>query len=110
MSNLKNNIQLRLTVAVCGLLFILSLFLPACDTTEEPPDYTYVIDNVFWSDSLDGNQDGYIQSKRLNINVHLAENVSRIIEAQVFYKRKESSDFSFYGSHPYESDQPSMES
>ncbi len=68
----------------------------SCNTVEKQPDYTYTIESVWWSDSLDTNLDGYAQFRRLNFNVHLAEEVTRTVQARVYYKLKDASDFSFY--------------
>ena len=76
-----------------GLILIAAV---SCNTVEQTPDYNYSIDSVWWSDSIDANVNGYVSFKRLNFNVHLAENVSRFIEGRVYYKLEEASDFSFY--------------
>ncbi len=67
-----------------------------CKTVEEEPDYTYSIDSVWWSDSIDANHDGFTSYRRLNLNVHLKEDVSRPIRARVFYQPVEASEFTFY--------------
>jgi hypothetical protein len=68
----------------------------SCDTVEEEPNYTYSIDSVWWSDTIDGNSDGFPQFERLNFNVKLKENTSQNISGRVYYKLKEASNFSFY--------------
>jgi hypothetical protein len=80
------------------LLFVFAvLLIYSCDTTETPPpDYTYSISSVWWSDSLDANNDGYFSFKRLNFNVHLAEDVARTVYARIYYKRFDASSFTFY--------------
>ncbi|OGU60372.1 MAG: hypothetical protein A2V66_11500 [Ignavibacteria bacterium RBG_13_36_8] len=72
------------------------LIYSSCETVKEEPDYTYAVDSVWWSDALDGNQDGYTHYKRLNFNLRLEEQVTSIIRAQVYYKRHEASNYSFY--------------
>ena len=68
----------------------------SCDTVEEEPDYTYTIENVWWSDSIDGNSDGYPYFKRLNFNVHIAEDVSQRISPRIYYKVHDATTYSFY--------------
>lgn len=77
------------------IIFIL-IIISACSTTDEERDYTYSISKAWWSDSLDSNTDGYVQQKTLNFSVLLIENVSRNINARVYYKRADGSSFSFY--------------
>jgi len=60
-------------------------------------NYNYSFKKVWWSDVIDGNQDGYAQFKRLNFNINIAEQVTRKIQARVYYKLKSSSSFTFYG-------------
>ena len=67
----------------------------SCDSTKDE-DYTYTVDSVWWSDGLDGNQDGYYHFKRLNFNLRLAESVTRIVKARVYYKIQQASGYSFY--------------
>lgn len=81
---------------IIAALIIMTLVFFACDTVEEEKDYTYSIAGIWWSDSLDGNQDGYVSFKRLNVNVHLEEDVSRDIDVQVYYKLKQASNFTYY--------------
>lgn len=76
-------------------LILITLFF-SCNTVEDEPNYTYSIDSVWWSDSIDGNADGYVKFERLNFNVHLKENTSQKVTGRVYYKLKEASDFSFY--------------
>lgn len=80
---------------ILSVIFFFVIFL-SCEMTEEPVDYTYSISNLWWSDSIDGNQDGYLQYKKLNLTVTLQEKVTRSIQAQIYYKLVEASDFSFY--------------
>ena len=67
-----------------------------CKTVEEEPDYTYSIDSVWWSDSIDANHDGFTSYRKLNFDVHLKEDVSRAIRGRVFYQPVEASEFTFY--------------
>jgi hypothetical protein len=80
------------------LILFTSIIIAACFSCskDEEEDYTYSIEKVWWSDSIDTNFDGYAQSKRLNFNVHVQEEVSRRINARVFYKLHEASSFTFY--------------
>ncbi len=78
------------------LLIMTFALLYSCNTVEEKPNYTYSIVKVWWSDSLDSNLDGYAQFKRLNFDVHLTQNVTRIINARIYYKLNTASNFSFY--------------
>ncbi|MFA5804842.1 MAG: choice-of-anchor H family protein [Melioribacteraceae bacterium] len=81
---------------------ILILFLVAaisCDTVEVI-DYTYSIDKVWWTDKIDGNQDGYAQFKRLNFIVILKEGVTRKIQARIYYKPADASTPTLYGTTP----------
>lgn len=71
-------------------------FTISCNTTEAPINYTYSFKNVWWSDSIDSNQDGFAQFRRLNFNVHLAEKTTRKVQARVYYKLKDASDYTFY--------------
>ncbi len=80
------------TVLTLSLLFLSQ----RCKTVEEEPDYTYSIDSVWWSDSIDANHDGFTSYRKLNVNVHLKEDVSRPIVARIFYQPIDASDFSFY--------------
>ncbi|MCX6149643.1 MAG: choice-of-anchor H family protein [Ignavibacteriales bacterium] len=81
------------------LIFLLPAFLIAisfaCNTVEEI-NYTYSITRVWWSDSIDTNLDRYVQSKRLNFNLHLKEGVVRTVNARIYYKPREASSFTFY--------------
>ena len=78
---------------ITGLILIAVV---SCNTVEQEPNYTYSIDSVWWSDSIDANANGYVSFKRLNFDVHLAENVSKFIEGRVYYKLEGASNFSFY--------------
>lgn len=81
------------------LLAVLFFAAASCDT-EEDIDYNYYVDNIFWSDVLDGNQDGYVQFKRLNFSVFLIEEVTRNIQARIYYKPQDASTFSLYAITP----------
>ncbi len=80
-------------------IIILILATLSC-STEEDIDYTYSIDNVYWSDKIDGNLDGYAQFKRLNFSVYLQEEVTRNVQARIYYKPQDASTFSLYGISP----------
>ena len=84
----------KLIILMPIMVFVAILF--SCDTVEEEVNYTYSIDSVWWSDVIDGNSDGFSQFERLNFNVHIKENTSQKISGRVYYKLKESSDYSFY--------------
>ncbi len=84
----------KLLIPFCTAIIIIAAV--SCDTVEQAPDYTYAIDSVWWSDSIDANTDGYVSFKRLNFNVHLAENATTLIEGRIYYKFNQASDFSFY--------------
>ncbi len=71
------------------------LFFISCNKNEEE-DYTYSISKVWWTDSIDANLDKYATSKRLNLNVRIQENVSRRINARIFFKPHDASSFTFY--------------
>ncbi len=77
-------------------IFAIVTIIFSCNTVEQPPNYTYSIDSVWWSDAVDGNADGYAKFERLNFDVHLKENTSQTIVGRVYYKLKDASDFSFY--------------
>lgn len=81
-----------------SLLIVPLMYFSAvsCDSTENEPDYSYTIENVWWSDSIDGNNDGFVHFKRLNFNVHIAEDVSRRISPRVYYKIHDATSYSFY--------------
>jgi len=81
-----------------AIVFSASLFflITSCDTVEENPDYTYTIENVWWSDSIDGNSDGFPHFKRLNFNIHLVESVSQRIAPRIYYKVHDATSYSFY--------------
>ena len=83
------------------IFFAITLFIitASCNTVENV-DYTYSIDKVWWSDKIDGNQDGYTQFRRLNFIVLLKEGVTRKIQANIYYKQVDASSFTFYGSTP----------
>ena len=79
------------------LTAVLLLLCASCRKTEDAVEtYTYSINKTWWSDSIDTNLDGYATSKRLNIDVHVRENLTRTINARVFYKLHEASSFTFY--------------
>lgn len=80
-------------------LIILTIITLSC-STEEDIDYTYLVDNVYWSDNIDGNQDGYTQFRRLNFSVFLQEQVTRKVQARIYYKLQDASDYSLYGITP----------
>lgn len=82
---------------LCFTIFAMAIvaLCSSCSSTHEE-DYTYSIDRVWWSDSIDTNQDHYVSSKRLNFDVHIQENVTRTINARVFYKLHDASSFTFY--------------
>ncbi len=67
-----------------------------CKTVEPEPDYTYSIDSLWWSDSIDANHDGFTSYRKLNFDVHLKEDVSRTIRGRVYYQPVEASEFTFY--------------
>lgn len=71
------------------------VFFISCNKNEEE-DYTYSISKVWWTDSIDANLDKYATSKRLNLNVRIQENVSRRINARIFFKTHDASSFTFY--------------
>ena len=74
---------------------VIFAFCFSCNKTHEE-DYTYSIDRVWWTDSIDTNQDHYVQSKRLNFDLRIQENVTRTVNARVFYKLHDASSFTFY--------------
>ena len=82
------------------ILIILFIIAASCNPTVNEIDYNYSIKKVWWSDVLDGNQDSYAQFKRLNFNINLSEQVTRKIQARIYYKLKGSSSFTFYGATP----------
>ncbi len=79
------------------ILIPLFLIAVSCNPTVIEEDYNYSFKKVWWSDVIDGNQDGYAQFKRLNFNINLSEQVTRKIQARIYYKLKSSSSFTFYG-------------
>jgi len=79
------------------LIFIIFLVITIrCDTVEVV-DYSYSIDKVWWTDKIDGNLDGYSQFKRLNFIVLLKEEVTRKIQARIYYKLSDASQSTLYG-------------
>jgi hypothetical protein len=78
-------------------LIILVIITGSCETVEDI-DYTYSIDKVWWTDKIDGNQDGYAQFKKLNFIVLLKEEVSRKVRARIYYKPQDASSPTMYGS------------
>ncbi len=83
----------KIYLALFALLLV--TLISSCKKVEEE-NYTYSISKVWWSDSIDTNLDGYVQSKRLNFDVHLRENTIRVINARVYYKLHDASSFTFY--------------
>jgi hypothetical protein len=79
------------------ILIPLFLIAVSCNPTVIEEDYNYSFKKVWWSDVIDGNQDGYARFKRLNFNINLLEQVTRKIQARIYYKLKSSSNFTFYG-------------
>jgi len=81
-----------------NLIFIVTLFIitASCDTVEDI-DYTYTVDKAWWTDKIDGNQDGYTQFRRLNFIVLLKEEVTRKIQARIYYKPEDASAPTLYG-------------
>lgn len=79
------------------ILILLYIIAVSCNPTVTEEIYSYSFKKVWWSDVIDGNQDGYAQFKRLNFNINIAEQVTRKIQARVYYKLKNSSSFTFYG-------------
>lgn len=79
-------------------LFILFLMLvfSSCKSFDEEEDYTYSINKVWWSDTIDTNNDGYVQSVQLNMDVRLKESVVRSVKARVYYKLEDASTYTFY--------------
>ncbi len=75
---------------------VLVLLSQKCKTVEPEPDYTYSIDSLWWSDSIDANHDGFTSYRKLNFDVHLKEDVSRPIRGRVFYQPVEASEYTFY--------------
>ncbi len=82
---------------ICLLFFLLLIIFlsESCKKIEEE-NYTYSINKIWWSDSIDTNLDGYVSSKRLNFDLHLQENVARTVNARVYYKLHDASSFTFY--------------
>lgn len=76
--------------------FIVILLAASCVVENKENDYTYSIEKIWWSHEMDGNDDGYVQYKRLNFNVHLAEDAVRTIGSRIYYKLSGASNYSFY--------------
>jgi hypothetical protein len=94
MTNYTNKIMKTFLAAFAGIILITFV---CCNNDDEEKNYTYSIKRIYWSDSLDSNQDGFSQFKRLHYIVELEENVTRTIVAEVYYRPKNASEFSFYG-------------
>lgn len=77
-------------------LMLLYFIAASCDTVEDI-DYTYTIDKVWWTDKIDGNQDGYTQYRRLNFIVLLQEEVTRKAVARIYYRPEDATTFTLYG-------------
>jgi len=77
------------------IVIVALIFVYSCSATEEE-DYTYSIEEIWWSDSIDTNADGYFQFKRLNFNLQIVENVTRMIDARLYYRLQGASEYTFY--------------
>ncbi len=81
---------------ICLIVFIpLIFFFDSCKKIEEE-NRTYSIDKVWWSDSIDTNQDGYAQYRKLNFDLLLVEKTTATVDARVYYKLDDASSYTFY--------------
>ncbi len=92
--NNKPDKIMKKNFAIAFSLMIIAVL--SCNKDDEESDYTYSIGKIYWSDTLDTNQDGYAQFKRLHFNVYLEEQVNRTVVAEIYYRPKNASEFSFY--------------
>ncbi|MFH2031337.1 MAG: hypothetical protein ABIJ40_12100 [Bacteroidota bacterium] len=90
----------KIILMLIPMLMLFLLVISSCDTTEpdKPKNYNYSISKVFWTDSVDNNKDGHTTNRVLWIHVNLEENVTRTIEARLYYKPTLVSTYTYYGS------------